>query len=40
MASDRVREAFAGTSARLLALNRKYEPTNLSQLTANINPRA
>jgi FAD/FMN-containing dehydrogenase len=40
MASDRVREAFGGNFERLLALKRKYDPSNLFQLNANINPRA
>jgi FAD/FMN-containing dehydrogenase len=40
MASDRVREAYGANYERLLALKRKYDPANLFQLNANVNPRA
>lgn len=35
----RVREAYGGNYDRLLSLKRKYDPTNLFRLNANLDPR-
>ncbi len=35
----RVGEAYGGNFERLLALKRKYDPTNLFRLNANIDPK-
>jgi FAD/FMN-containing dehydrogenase len=40
MPAERMREAYGGNYERLLTLKRKYDPTNLFRLNANINPRA
>src|SRR5262245_6408421 len=40
MPIDRIREAYGGNYERLLSLKRKYDPTNLFRLNANIDPRA
>ncbi|MGH8243174.1 MAG: FAD-binding oxidoreductase, partial [Steroidobacteraceae bacterium] len=40
VATARVRDAYGGNYERLLAAKRKYDPTNLFRLNANIDPRA
>jgi FAD/FMN-containing dehydrogenase len=39
IASARVHEAYGGNYERLLTLKRKYDPTNLFRMNANIDPR-
>jgi FAD/FMN-containing dehydrogenase len=35
-----VRDAYGGNYERLLSLKRKYDPTNLFRLNANIDPKS
>jgi hypothetical protein len=39
MSSNRVRDAYGGNYDRLLSLKRKYDPSNLFRLNANIDPK-
>jgi FAD/FMN-containing dehydrogenase len=39
MPTDRVREAYGGNYDRMLSLKRRYDPTNLFRLNANIDPK-